>query len=65
MEKTPNEKDDFYFDDNGFTVFTEQYHLKRGYCCGNGCRHCPYNFDEMTALEKSNILSSINKKNNT
>lgn len=23
-------------------VFTEQYHLRRGYCCGNGCRHCPY-----------------------
>lgn len=23
-------------------VFTEQFHLRRGYCCGNGCRHCPY-----------------------
>jgi hypothetical protein len=23
-------------------VFTRQYHLRRGYCCGNGCRHCPY-----------------------
>jgi hypothetical protein len=23
-------------------VFTAQHHLKRGYCCGNGCRHCPY-----------------------
>ncbi len=29
--------------DNGKVVFTEQYHMKRGYCCGNGCRHCPYN----------------------
>jgi hypothetical protein len=19
------------------------YHLKRGYCCGNNCRHCPWN----------------------
>ena len=23
-------------------VFTEQFHLRRGHCCGNGCRHCPY-----------------------
>jgi len=26
----------------GFTVFTELMHLKRGYCCGSQCRHCPY-----------------------
>ncbi|HYI78124.1 MAG TPA: DUF5522 domain-containing protein [Chryseolinea sp.] len=25
-------------------VFTEAYHLKRGYCCKNRCRHCPYEF---------------------
>ncbi|WP_237563190.1 DUF5522 domain-containing protein [Algoriphagus kandeliae] len=23
-------------------VFTEKYHRKRGYCCGSGCKHCPY-----------------------
>jgi hypothetical protein len=23
-------------------VFTKEFHLSRGYCCGNGCRHCPY-----------------------
>jgi hypothetical protein len=23
-------------------VFTAAYHLRRGYCCGSGCRHCPY-----------------------
>lgn len=31
-----------YYIENGFKVFTEEYHLKRGYCCKNGCRHCPY-----------------------
>lgn len=34
---------DFYFE-NGLMVFTASYHLKRGYCCNNGCRHCPYGF---------------------
>jgi hypothetical protein len=28
--------------ENGFVVFTAAYHLKRGECCGSGCRHCPY-----------------------
>jgi len=31
-----------YYIENGKRVFTEQYHIKRGFCCGNGCRHCPY-----------------------
>jgi hypothetical protein len=35
---------DFYFDESGLMVFTEAYHLKRGHCCKNGCRHCPYGF---------------------
>ncbi len=33
---------DFYFDADGLMVFTAAYHLRRGYCCGSGCRHCPY-----------------------
>lgn len=32
---------DFYIENNNW-VFTEWYHLKRGYCCNNNCRHCPY-----------------------
>lgn len=39
-------KEDFYLNENGFMVFTEAYHLKRGYCCKNGCRHCPYGFSK-------------------
>jgi hypothetical protein len=35
---------DYYFNEQGLMVFTEQYHLKRGYCCKNGCKHCPYGF---------------------
>jgi hypothetical protein len=26
----------------GYLVFTRSYHLKRGFCCNSGCRHCPY-----------------------
>jgi hypothetical protein len=43
---------DFYYE-NGLMVITEYYHLERGYCCGNGCRHCPYD-DEGTAFKAGN-----------
>lgn len=32
---------DYYFE-NGFMVLTEHFLRERGYCCDNGCRHCPY-----------------------
>lgn len=31
-----------YYLESGTYVFTAGYHLRRGYCCGNGCRHCPF-----------------------
>jgi len=31
-----------YYKEDGFMVLTEAYHLARGKCCGNACRHCPY-----------------------
>jgi hypothetical protein len=33
--------EDFYYE-GSYLVFTAAYHLKRGYCCNSGCRHCPY-----------------------
>ena len=33
--------EDFYVE-GGLVVMTAAYHLKRGKCCGNGCRWCPY-----------------------
>ena len=40
----PN-SEDYYFNSEGLMVFTEQHHLKRGYCCNSGCKHCPYKND--------------------
>jgi hypothetical protein len=31
-----------YYSENGAMVFTASYLQRRGYCCGSGCRHCPY-----------------------
>jgi len=35
------EPGDYYVEGQNI-VFTAVYHLKRGSCCGSGCRHCPY-----------------------
>jgi hypothetical protein len=35
------ENEDFYIENNLF-VLTEQFLKARGFCCQNGCRHCPY-----------------------
>lgn len=32
---------DFYRE-GSLWVLKEWFHLKRGYCCGSNCRHCPY-----------------------
>lgn len=37
----PLEPEDYYFEGPNL-VFTAAYLLKRGTCCGSGCRHCPY-----------------------
>jgi len=31
-----------YYIENELYIFKSGYLLSRGYCCGNGCRHCPY-----------------------
>jgi len=40
--------EDFYYSPEGYIVFTEKYHLKRGHCCKSGCKHCPYGYNKKT-----------------
>ena len=41
QEENVKSSKDYYYE-NGYMVMNEKYHLKRGYCCKNDCRHCPY-----------------------
>jgi iron complex transport system substrate-binding protein len=36
------DEDNDYYIERGAMVFTASYLKRRGYCCGSGCRHCPY-----------------------
>jgi hypothetical protein len=53
-EPLPLEEGDYYFNAQGLMVFTAQYHLKRGYCCGNKCKHCPYGWENVKQRELGN-----------
>jgi len=47
-EESMNRAEGTYIDPaTGFMVFTELTHMKRGKCCGNRCRHCPYGFEKV------------------
>ncbi|WP_462276078.1 DUF5522 domain-containing protein [Ferruginibacter sp.] len=60
------EGEDFYYNEQGLMVLTAKYHLQRGHCCGNGCKHCPYEYKNVPEPKRSELLSLIQdgKKNN-
>jgi hypothetical protein len=35
-------KDIHFYIEGERVIFTSLFHIERGQCCGNGCRHCPY-----------------------
>lgn len=51
-KKKQLEDEDYYLSPEGYIVFTEAYHLKRGHCCKSGCKHCPFGFDKKTGRIK-------------
>ena len=55
----------YYFNEDGLMVFTKQYHLEKGFCCGIGCMHCPYHYENVPEPMKSDLLSAQMKKENS
>lgn len=54
---------DFYYNEQGFIVLTSKYHLERGYCCGNGCMHCPFEYDKVPEPRRCELLLQRNNGN--
>ena len=48
---------DYYLNEEGLVVFTEKYHLEKGYCCGMGCKHCPYDYVNVNERERAQKLA--------
>ena len=47
------EGEDYYLNEEGLLVFTEKFLLDRGYCCGSGCTHCPYDYEAVPQPKRS------------
>ncbi len=45
------EPGDYYVSPEGYLVFTELYHRKLSYCCGNRCKHCPYGHEAVKKVQ--------------
>ena len=48
----------FYYNESRFIVFTEKYHLERGSCCGNGCKNCPYDYENVPEPIRRELLKN-------
>lgn len=48
-----NREEHYY--ENGLMVFTERFHLRRGSCCGSGCRHCPFAHEAVSVARRATL----------
>ncbi|WP_235921059.1 DUF5522 domain-containing protein [Foetidibacter luteolus] len=62
MSQPMIENRDYYFNKEGLMVMTAAWHLRRGYCCGNGCLHCPYDYEKVPEPKKSHLLQAREDK---
>ena len=53
---------DYYVNENGLVVLTEKYLREKGYCCGTGCKHCPYEYEKVPEPKRSELLSADRKR---
>ena len=59
------EGEDYYMNDEGYLVMTAKYLLNRGYCCGNGCLHCPYQYEAVPEPRRTLLLEKRKDQNET
>ncbi len=56
------EGEDFYYNEDGYIVLTQKYHLEKGDCCGNGCKHCPYEYVNVPEPKRKELLKAQSVK---
>lgn len=52
-------EEDYYLNEKGHLVFTASFLKRRGYCCGNGCLHCPYDYE---GVRDKNLQQQLKSK---
>lgn len=57
------EDEDYYILPDGRLVFTARYLLKRGWCCGNGCLNCPFDYEAVPEPKRSLLRRTKDTRN--
>ncbi|MES2430162.1 MAG: tRNA (guanosine(46)-N7)-methyltransferase TrmB [Bacteroidota bacterium] len=57
IKETEFTEEERYSAEDNLIVFTAEYLLDRGYCCGNGCRNCPYEYKNVPEPKRSKLLN--------
>ncbi len=60
MSRQLEEHKDYYILPDGRLVFTAGYLAERGFCCGNGCLNCPYDYIRVPEPKRSVLLANRN-----
>ncbi|MEO5966702.1 MAG: DUF5522 domain-containing protein [Ferruginibacter sp.] len=50
--------DDEKYDAGSFEPLSAEYLLDRGYCCGNGCKNCPFNYKMVPQPLRERLLKN-------
>jgi len=65
-ERACRRRENSYIDPvTGFFVMSAHYLRERGYCCGAGCRHCPYPPDVQASAGRPDDAPSWERKSST
>lgn len=57
-----DEQDDELYSAGGFVALSKEFLLQRGYCCGNGCVNCPYDYKAVPEPRRSRLLEQRKQK---
>lgn len=58
------EGEDFYYDEQGYIVLTAKFHRERRHCCGNGCKHCPYEYKNVAEPRRAELIAAAKERLN-
>jgi len=61
MKQVLTEGVDYYLNEKGLLTFTAKYLLERGYCCGNGCKNCPYEYEAVPDPGRSELMKRLDR----
>lgn len=50
--------DEEEYETGSFEPLSADYLLQRGYCCGNGCKNCPYEYKNVPQPLREQLLKN-------